>query len=96
MKCRTPGTYCLIGSNVLVWGSYNMAPARKQSMSSQWLQSWLPSAAPKNQNVFTQWLQSLLPTKQFWDQHFFSSYSTVVRQHRLETVPLCTFMHADG
>lgn len=98
MKCRTPGTYCLIGTNVLVWGSYNMAPAfpRKQSMSSQWLQSWLPSAAPRKHNVFTQWLQSWLPTKQFWDRHFFSSYSTVVRQHRLETVPLCTFMHADG
>eukprot|EP00929_Paragymnodinium_shiwhaense_P007893 TRINITY_DN111815_c0_g1_i1.p1 TRINITY_DN111815_c0_g1~~TRINITY_DN111815_c0_g1_i1.p1 ORF type:complete len:287 (+),score=32.83 TRINITY_DN111815_c0_g1_i1:114-974(+) len=85
-------TYGLIGANVTMFGLYNVSPERaniatpwrRLTQSSEWS---LRSGSA---------LWSWLPYKDRWERHCIASYHAVVRQHRFETLPLCTFMHADG
>lgn len=93
-KSRYPylGTAGLIGTNVGVWGLYKISP-QPQRRNSSW-GAWFgePSARP----VQSRGLAGLWPDRSFWEGHFFASYYAVARQWQLETLPLCTFMHADG
>lgn len=85
----TLGTYGLIGTNITIFGLYSAAPVPAPDMSWRF---W-PMGQTRPAAGFP---SSWLPTKAFWERHFLASYRAVVRQGRLETLPLCTFMHADG
>mmetsp|Transcript_105937 Transcript_105937/g.326965 ORF Transcript_105937/g.326965 Transcript_105937/m.326965 type:complete len:266 (+) Transcript_105937:55-852(+) len=87
----TLGTYGLIAANVTVWGLYSVAPeAPRPKYGGLWRGLSTPPQSP------SRWPRSWLPTKEFWERHFVASYQAVVSGHRVETVPLCTFMHRDG
>lgn len=80
------GTYGIIGANVAVWGLYKTAPEAPRRLHP-FIAGW------PGTSTTTSWSR-VLPDRRFWAQHFFSSYHTV-RQGRLETIPLCSFMHVD-
>lgn len=84
-RLQSPGTYGLIGANVAVWGLYCNAP---EARSRQWQWFGTPASPARS--------SSWLPSRDFWEKSFFASYSAVVQGRRFETLPLCTFMHADG